>query len=220
MLSLAVAVVVIALPDCINPSLIAAELFLAAEERPGWRTVVFTVAVWTVTFLVGLALALGLGDLILSILPKPGATLKYTLMLAAGLVLVAGGTIVWFRRDALASSGASPGSGNHSEGSPVLLGAGIGALETLTAFPYFAAIALIVGSSVGASSKLFLLVLYCVVYTLPLIAIAILCVVRGARAEQLLQPVIGWLFARWPLLTGPLMAVVGVGLAVYGIVRL
>ena len=46
----------------------------------------------------------------------------------------------------------------------MLVGSGIAALEVLTAFPYFAAIALIVGSSTSGSAKLFLLVLYCVVY--------------------------------------------------------
>ena len=61
MLSLAVAVVGIALPDSINPSLIAAELFLAAGQHPGRRTMVFALAELTVTFLFGLALALGLG---------------------------------------------------------------------------------------------------------------------------------------------------------------
>jgi cytochrome c biogenesis protein CcdA len=135
-------------------------------------------------------------------------------------VLVVGGTVVWIRRRALASSGPSRDSGHKSHGSPVLLGAGVGGLETLTAFPYFAAIALIVGSSVGAASKLFLLVLYCVVYTLPLIAIATVCVVRGERAKHALRPVIDWLFSRWPVLVGPLTFVIGIGLATYGIVRL
>jgi hypothetical protein len=66
------------------------------------------------------------------------------------------------------------------------MGAGIAGLELLTAFPYFAAIAMIVGSGVSDAGKLFLLTLYCVVYTLPLIAIAILIAVMGKRAERML----------------------------------
>jgi cytochrome c biogenesis protein CcdA len=219
-LRLAVAVVAIALPDCINPSLIAAELFLASGEHPGRRTVAFTAAAWTVTFVVGLALALGLGDLILSVVPKPGATLKYSLIEAAGIVLIVGGTVILIRRKALVESGHSPESGHNSHTSPILLGAGVAGLEMLTAFPYFAAIAIIIGSSVGAAGKLFLLILYCVVYTLPLIGIAAVCVLKGDRAEALLRPVFEWLFARWPLIFGSLAIAIGIALAVNGIVQL
>jgi hypothetical protein len=41
MLKLAVAVVAIALADCINPSLIGGELFVATGEHPRQQTVVF-----------------------------------------------------------------------------------------------------------------------------------------------------------------------------------
>ncbi len=219
MLKLAIAVVAIALPDCINPSLIGAELFLAAGPHPRRRTAAFTLAAWTVTFLVGLALALGLGDLILSFLPKPGATVKWALVAAAGLVLVVGGTLVWIRRKALTSS-EPVHDRRKSHGSAVLLGAGIAGLELLTAFPYFAAIAMIVGSNVSRASKVSLLVLYCVVYALPLIAIAAVCALMGKRAEGILQPVGDWLFAHWPVLVGPLTATIGIGVLAFGIVQL
>jgi hypothetical protein len=218
--TLAVAVVAIALPDSINPSLIAAELFLAAGGHPGRRTMTFALSAWTVTFLVGLALALGLGDLILSVLPKPGATLKYALFTAAGLVLMVGGAVLWIRRKAVASPG-PPGDAQHkSHASPVLLGGGIAGLELLSAFPYFAAIAMIVGSRASNPGKIWLLVLYCVVYTLPLIAIAVACIVMGKRAEAALRPVVRWIFARWPTVVAPLALLIGIGLTAFGIARL
>ncbi len=220
MLSLAVAVVAIALPDSINPSLIGAELFFAAGHHPGRRTLMFSLAAWTVTFLIGLALALGLGDLILSVLPRPGATVKYALFIAAGVVLVVGGTAVWVRRRALGSSEPASEAEPKSHGSPIVLGGGIAGLEILTAFPYFAAIAMIVGSNVSNPAKLWLLVLYCVVYTLPLIAIAVACLVMGDRAEGALRPVVNWMLARWPVIVGPLAAIIGVVVTAYGIVKL
>lgn len=81
MLSFAVAVVAIALADRINPSVIAAELFLAAGSHPGRRTIASTFAAWTVTFLTGLALALGRHDLILSLRPSlaPPSRTRYSL---------------------------------------------------------------------------------------------------------------------------------------------
>jgi cytochrome c biogenesis protein CcdA len=219
MLKLAVAVVAIALPDCINPSLIGGELLVATGAHPRWRTAVFTLAAWAVTFVFGLAFAVGLGDLILSFLPKPDATLKYSLITAAGLVLVVGGILVWIRRKALASSKPTE-KRRTSHGSAALMGAGIAGLELLTAFPYFAAIAMIVGSGVSNAAKLSLLVLYCVIYTLPLIVIAAVFAVMGERAERLLRPVGDWLFAHWPVIVGPLTAAIGIGVVAFGIVQL
>jgi cytochrome c biogenesis protein CcdA len=221
-LSLALAVVAIALPDCVNPSLIGGEVLFGAGEHPGRRTALFAVAAFVVTFVVGLALALGLGDLILSVLPKPGPTVKYALITGAGIVLLAGGVVLWTRRKALA--GSTPEDHDHRRShaprSPVLLGSGIAALEVLTAFPYFAAIALIVGSNASGSGKVFLLVLYCVVYAAPLFGIAAVCAVMGSRAEAVLGPVVGWVLTRWPTFVAPLAVVVGIGLTAYGIVRL
>jgi cytochrome c biogenesis protein CcdA len=219
MLKLAIAVVAIALPDCINPSLIGGELFVATGPHPRWRTAMFALAAWAVTFIFGLAFALGLGDLILSFLPKPGATLKYALIAGAGLVLLIGGTVVWIRRKALTSSEPTHDQ-RTSHGSAALVGAGIAGLELLTAFPYFAAIAMIAGSGVSNAEKLSLLVLYCVVYTLPLIAIAALFAVMGERAERILRPVAEWLLAHWPVIVGPLTATIGIAVLAFGVVQL
>ena len=216
---LAVTVMAIALPDCINPTLIGGELFVATGGHPRRRTAAFTLAALTVTFLFGLAFALGLGDLILSLLPRPGATVKYGLITAAGLVLAVGGIGVWIRRKRLVNSRRAEDHG-RSHGSASLLGAGIGGLELLTAFPYFAAIGLIVGSGVSQSSQLFLLVLYCVVYGLPLIAIAGVFAVMGERGESVVRPLGDWLFAHWPVIVGPMTAVIGLGVLVFGIVEL
>ena len=78
-------------------------------------------------------------------------------------------------------------------------------MELLTAFPYFAAIAMIVGSGVSDVGKLSLLVLYCVIYTLPLIAIAVVIAVMGERAERILgRWAIGCrLTGRWSLHRSP-----------------
>jgi cytochrome c biogenesis protein CcdA len=219
MLKLALAVVMIALPDCINPTLIGAELFVATGGHPRRRTAMFTLAAFTVTLVFGLAFALGLGDLVLSLLPKVGPTVKYALIIAAGVVLTVGGTVVWLRRDALGASQA-PEARIRSHGSSALIGAGIAGVELLTAFPYFAAIALIVGSDVSRAGKLSLLVLYCVVYALPLIAIAVAFAIMGERAERVMKPLGDWLLVHWPLIIGPLTAVIGVIVLVFGIVEL
>ena len=218
-LKLAVAVVAIALADSINPSLIGGELFVATADHPRQKTIAFTLAAWIVTFLFGLALALGLGDLILALVPKPGRTLKYGLIAAAGVVLAAGGAVVWIRRRSLVHTETSKDP--HDPHRPAaLMGAGIAGLELLTAFPYFAAIAMIVGSGASNAGRLLLLVLYCVIYTLPLIAIAVLIAVMGERAQRILGPIGDWLSGHWPAVVAPLTIAFGIGVLAFGVVQL
>jgi hypothetical protein len=63
-------------------------------------------------------------------------------------------------------------------------------------------------------------ILYCVIYTLPLIVIAALFVVMGQRAESILRPVGDWLLAHWPVIVGPLTAAIGIAVLAFGIVQL
>jgi cytochrome c biogenesis protein CcdA len=219
MLKLALSIFAIALADCLNPSQIGGELFVATRPHPRRGVAAFTVGAWAITFLFGLALALGLGDLILSLVPKPSATVRYGLITAAGFVMVLGAVIIVIRRRALAASAPiDQRQGTH--GSAALIGAGLAGVELLTAFPYFAAIALIVGSGVSNAEKLLLLVLYCVIYTLPLIAIAVVFAVMGDRAERVLLPTGDWLTTHWPFVVGPVTGAIGAGVLAFGITQL
>jgi cytochrome c biogenesis protein CcdA len=219
MLKLTLAVVAIALPDCINPTLIGGELLVASRPNPRRQTAAFTIAAFVVTFVFGLALALGLGDLILSVVPKPGATVKYTLVTAAGLALFLGGAVVMLRRRQLASAKATAKQ-RSPHGAAGLIGAGLAGVELLTAFPYFAAIAMIIGSGVSGPEKLTLLIVYCVIYALPLIAIAIAFAVLGDRAEERVRPFGDWMVAHWPIVVGPITAALGLAVLVFGTIEL
>src|SRR5947209_4755213 len=99
--SVALAVSAIALPDSLNPSLIGVAIYLAARPHPRRRTAAFTGGAFVVTLAGGVLLAVGLGDLILSLVPKPSPTLKYVLEIAVGALLVIGGAVIWWRRRAL-----------------------------------------------------------------------------------------------------------------------
>ncbi len=220
MVALTLAIVAIALPDSLNPSLIVADVYLALGTHPLRRTLAFTITAFVVTLAGGLAIALGLGDLILSLLPKPSHTVKWDVITGVGVFVMCGGGVIWWRRDALAA-GAPESRHKPSEGgSPVLLGAGIAGVELLTAFPYFAAIAMLLGSSVSAAGKASLLVLYNVIYVLPLIAIAMIRVIMGERGAELLVPISDWIQAHWPQVVAPIAGVAGAAITSYGIVQL
>jgi cytochrome c biogenesis protein CcdA len=214
---LVLAIILIALPDSVNPSLIITELFLAAGPHPRRSTAVFTVAAMATTFAGGLALAVGLGDVILSLLPKPSAVVKDTVTAGAGAVLISGGLLLWIRREPAA---ARVHTGRAPDRAAAVLGVGIAGVELLSALPYLAAIALIVGSDVSDVQKVILLLLYNVVYALPLIAIAAVTAFAEANAQRLLTPVTAWLMRHWPTLVASLSVTVGIALVAYGGARL
>jgi cytochrome c biogenesis protein CcdA len=213
---LVLAVALIALPDCLNPSLILTELVLAGGARPRRDTAVFTLAAMATTFLGGVAIAAGLRELLLALLPKPSTALQGALTVGAGAVLVAGGVLLWIHRDRAA---ARLHGAQARNGPAALLGVTVAAVELVTAFPYFAAIALMVGSDVSDVQKVALLVLYNVLYALPLIVIAAVCAVAGTGAQRLLAPVTDWVLRRWPGLVAWLMGAAGIALLAYGVAR-
>jgi hypothetical protein len=77
---------------------------------------------------------LGLGDLVLALVPKPGRTVKYGLITAAGVVRTIGGAVVRIRHRSLVSAEAT--DDRHESHQPAaLMGAGTAGLDLLTAFP-------------------------------------------------------------------------------------
>jgi len=218
--TLALAVVAIALPDSLNPTLIVGAVYLALGPRAVRRTLAFTLAAFAVTLAGGLAIALGLGDLISALLPHLSHDVKWSVLTAVGILLVAGAVVLWWRRDAVAHAlPAAPAEGRAS-GSAWLMGAGVAGVELLSAFPYFGAIAMVLGASVSVANKISLIVLYNVVYIAPLLAVVVIAAAMGEQAGRVLQPISDWISRRWPIVVAPLAGAVGIALTVWGIVEL
>jgi cytochrome c biogenesis protein CcdA len=221
LLSLSLVVAAIALPDSINPSLILADLFLAAGPHPVRRTVAFAVAVFVVTLVGGVLIMLGLAELVRSLLPRLSSDVKYALIIAGGVSLGLGGMAIWAKRAALTRRRSwQTEESLRLGGSAVVMGGGIAGVELLTAFPYFAAITIIVGSSASAPAKFVLLGIYNLVYILPLIGISVVCLAMGPRAAGFLNRTRDRALDRWPFFVAPLAVVLGVGMSAFGLVRL
>lgn len=221
LLSLSLVVAAIALPDSINPSLILTDLFLAAGPHPVRRTITFALAVFVVTTVGGVLIMLGLVELVRSLLPRLSSDVKYALITAGGVSLVLGGAGIWLKREALTRRrSSSTKQSGRQDGSAALMGSGIAGVELLTAFPYFATITIIVGSSASGPGKLVLLGIYNVVYILPLIAISIVCLAMGPRASEFLNRIRDSVLTRWPIIVAPLAVVLGIGMSALGLIRL
>jgi cytochrome c biogenesis protein CcdA len=191
-------VVSIGLADSANPSTIAPALYLAAGDRPRRQLIQFTVGVFVVYLAGGAAVALGPGRVLLALVPHPGPTARYIVETIAGAVMLIAAGFLWRDRGSLAHR-ELPAPAVEGRSS-ALLGVTITTVELPTAFPYFAAIAAIVGSGFGPGRQLILLVLYNVCFVLPLIVIIVTLTVAGDEAERLLARTRDLLHQHWPTL--------------------
>ena len=91
------------------------------------------------------------------------------------------------------------------------------AVELPTAFPYFAAIAAIVGSGFDPVRQLMLLLLFNVCFVLPLLGILGTLTFARDRAGQLLTTGRQWLEARWPALLSVLALLAGLFVVLLGV---
>jgi cytochrome c biogenesis protein CcdA len=204
----------VGLADSLNPSTVGPALYLASARRGAWRVAQFTAGVFAVNFAGGLVLTIGPGRLLLGLIPHPRGTARHVIELVAGIALLGAAVALWTGRRSLAER-ELPGRGGNG-GSALIAGASIGAVELLTAAPYFAVIAAIVASTAELPEELGLLLIYNVAFVLPLLAIIVTLIVAGERAEPWLLRGGAWLQRRWPVVLAVLLLLVGSALAILG----
>jgi cytochrome c biogenesis protein CcdA len=187
-------------------------------QRPRTGLIQFTVGVFFVNFLGGAVIALGPGEALLALVPKPSATTRYIVETIAGVVVLVVAAVLWNRRKSLAQRELP--SPSPSGKSALLLGLTIGAVELPTAFPYFAVIAAVVGSGYGPIPQLILLAIYNVAFVLPLIIMIAILMIAPDRAEQILTRSRDWLQKHWPPLLAGLALIVGLFVLALGITGL
>ncbi len=215
MLRLLGLVISIGIADSLNPTTIGPALYLATAEGARGRVIRFTAAVFTVYLLGGLAIALGPGQLLLSLAPRPGRYLSYILEIVAGVAVLTGAAFVWRYRDQLARREITA-TVKTDRRSSALLGATITAVELPTAFPYFAVIAAIV-PSVGIGRQVVLLVLFNLCFIAPLLAIIATLTYAGPNAQRMLVAGREKLEAHWPAVVAGLALLAGVFVTLLGV---
>ena len=217
MLRLLGLVISIGFADSINPSTIAPALYLAAAgKHPRRRVAEFTISVFAVYFAAGALIAIGPGQLLRSAIPDFDVqqTTRHVAEIVAGVVLVGSAGVLWLRRGRLVERGLPPA--NPQRRSSVLLGAAITAVELPTAFPYFAAIAAILGSGLNVFKQLGLLLVFNFFFVLPLLGIVATLTFAGESSERILTRWREFLERRWPQVLAALILLVGVLAILFG----
>ncbi len=207
-------VISIAIADAVNPATVAPALYLATADRPLRRLIAFTAAFFAVNFAGGVAIVLGPGQLLLTLLPDIGARARDWIEVAAGVILIIAATFL-----ALSRGPAQPeakGSTPSSPGRAAAMGATIAALELPTALPYFAAIAAIVGSGLALANQLALIAAFNLVFISPVLAMIGLLAMAGPGATERLRRIGSTLRARWRLAFALLAGAAGVLLIAVG----
>ncbi len=218
MLRLIAVVGSIGLADSLNPSTIFPALYLASGQHARRDVLQFTLGVFTVYLLGGLVLAFGPGQLLLSIVPRPGRVVTYSLELAAGVAMLVAWLYLWTHRARL-SERTIPAP-RRAGRSSALLGATIMAVELPTAFPYFAAIAAVVAADVSPVKQILLIVLFNVCFVLPLLLMLTLLELAGQRAKDLLARWRSRLESRWPVVLAMVALLAGVFVTFLGVTGL
>jgi cytochrome c biogenesis protein CcdA len=218
MLRLIGLVISIGLADSLNPTTIAPALYLATGEHARIRVAEFTFGVFVVYLLGGAAILLGPGQLLLALVPKPDAEDRHVLEIIAGTAMLTAAMLLWRHRDRLAQR--EPPGVDAKGKSSAILGATITAVELPTAFPYFAAIAAIVGSGLGPARQLTLLLLFNLCFVLPLLGIVGTLWFAGDHAERMLAAGRDFLQRHWPAVLAGLALIAGVFVVLLGVTGL
>ena len=144
----------------------------------------------------GVAIALGPGRLLLSLLPALSATVRHSIEIGLGSAMIVAAGLLWRHRSRLAQKDLP--NPNKRQKAAILLGATIVVVELPTAFPYFAAIAPVLSSGISPTEQVLALALFNLCFALPVTAILATLLIAGDQAENILTRRREFIQRRWP----------------------
>jgi cytochrome c biogenesis protein CcdA len=199
MLLLLTSIITLALIDSLNPSTIAAQIFLLALKKPISRVVSFILGTFVMYTAFGFIIVFILGEPIKGFFYERGST-DYLILLAIGIALIAVGTILGWKRY-IGKEGRSKSEGYVKKAmapmmamlktlNPVhtfFFGMASTAFDLPTSAFYFVALASLLEAGVGPFETTSLLILYNLLYILPLIVILLIYMIARDRSGPLMN---------------------------------
>jgi cytochrome c biogenesis protein CcdA len=214
MLALLALALSVGIVDSINPSTVGPALYIAAGSNAVRSLALFTAGAFAVYTTGGIVLALGPGEA----LPQPSHRVVRLLELGVGAGAVVLAVALWLARGwvgrRLQRQHTRTGGGGRG---PLLLGAGIMAVELPTAFPYFAVIVAVAGSGRSVVDQVGALLLFNLAFVAPLLGILALRAFAGPRGERALESLRGRIDAHGAELVSLLVLAIGIILLVLGL---
>ena len=207
MLRLMGIVISIGLADSLNPSTVAPALQISGGPNARRALAQFTAGVFTVYFLGGTLIALGPGELVLSLTPSPSPTVRHLLEVLAGVVLMAVAAMLWIHRERLGRRQLPAFNGRGR--AHWLLGAAIMAVELPTAFPYFGALTAVIASGMDIPGKILLIALFNLCFVMPQLAMLTALTLASDHADIYLGRARAFLQRHWPILLAAVAVLAG-----------
>lgn len=207
-------VLVIGFVDSANPATIAPALYFAAGKDAQTGLAGFIAGVFLTNLATGVLLALGPGQAVMAVAPRPGDDARHVIELAAGLITLGLAVGLWLARGRLA--GHVTKLTTRVDRSSLIVGAAIMVVELPTALPYFAVIAAVVDSGRAVPTQVGLLAIFNLAFTAPLLGILAARTFAGERARVRLESMRATLDRRLATLVPALVGLVSVALLILG----
>ena len=200
---LALIVLTIGIADSLNPTTVGPALYLATTRHARRQVAEFAIGIFAVNLIGGALIALGPGQLLLALVPHPSSFAKHLTEVVVGAAILVAAAILWSRR-----SNSRPGRSPPPVGARVpgrCWGRGSPWSSCRPRFPTSPRSA-IVASGASAGEQVALLILFNLAFITPLLAIGVVVLALGARAERVLRPASEWLRREWPVVLSVLGA--------------
>lgn len=189
MIDLLITLISLALVDCLNPATISTQAFLLiGTQKPQRRAIAHALGVYVSYFLIGFLIVFGLGELIKPLLTYTLGTVEYAILLIVGSILV----FLALRMNAKNQTKMGTYIEKVRNLSPVktfFFGFFSTFMDIPTAFPYFAAITLLIGVQLPFMGLTTLLLIYDFIYILPLLILVGIYLVTRGKSASLLQKI-------------------------------
>jgi cytochrome c biogenesis protein CcdA len=184
----------IALLDSLNPSLFIAQLVLLATARPTTRVITYIAGVLVVMLVGGVVILMGARQFVTDAIGSISPTTGSSLLLVVGIIML----FVGWRMKWDAPANATPGKQPHSLNPLATFGFGMVVMinEITTALPYFVALERIAAARLDLATTAVLLILYNIVFALPLFGFLIAYLYARERFITQVDAINRWI-ATW-----------------------